>query len=742
MTELLSCILCLLLAWTLVQGLLSIARGNKTSPRKLLPGPIPFPIVGNLFELGSNPHKSLAQLAKTHGPIMSLRLGHITTIVISSATMAREVLQKHDLSFSNRFVPDALRAQKHNQVSVAWLPVSTQWRNLRKICNSHIFTSRKLDANESLRRCKVQDLLRNVQERCQAGEAINIGQAAFTTVLNLLSNTILSVDFTDPNSDGAREFMEVVLSIMEEAGKPNFVDYFPVLRKMDPQGIRRRLTAHFETIIRLFDGIIEQRLQLRKEHGFLISNDMLDTLLSICEDNSGEIDRTHLKHLLLDLFAAGTDTSSSTLEWAMAEVLRNPETLMKAKVELQQTIGKGNPLQEADIARLPYLQAIVKETFRLHPAIPFLLPRKVEADIELWGYEIPKGAQVLVNAWAIGRDPSTWTNPNSFVPERFLGSDINVKGRDFELIPFGAGRRICPGLPMAIRMVHLMLGSLIHSFDWKLEDGVTPEDMDMEDKFGLTLQKAHPLLPANFHQDPIPFPLVGNLIEIGNKPHKSLAELAKTHGPIMSLRLGHITTIVISSATVATEVLQKQDLSFSNRFITDAIRAHEHNQVSQKVQDLLQDVQESCRANRAIDISRAAFKTSLNFLSNTLFSVDFADPSSDRAREFKEVAWSIMEEVGKPNLVDYFPMLTKIDPQGIRRRLTAHFGKIIRVFDCMIDQRLHLRKENGFITKGDMLDTLLSISEEKSGEFDKTDIEHLLLDLFVAGTETTSSTLE
>lgn len=191
---------------------------------------------------------------------------------------------------------------------------------------------------------------------------------------------------------------------------------------------------------------------------------------------------------------AGTDTVTSTVEWAMAELLRNPNVMSKAKSELNQLIGKGNLVEESDIAKLPYLQAIVKETFRLHPAVPLLLPRKAEIELEINGYKVPKGAQVLVNVWAIGRDPNLWDNPNEFLPERFLGSDIDFKGRNFELTPFGSGRRICPGLPLAIRVLFLMLGLFINCFDWKLEGGIKPEDMNMDDKFGLTLEKAQPLL--------------------------------------------------------------------------------------------------------------------------------------------------------------------------------------------------------------------------------------------------------
>ncbi|ONI30082.1 hypothetical protein PRUPE_1G230000 [Prunus persica] len=164
-----------------------------------------------------------------------------------------------------------------------------------------------------------------------------------------------------------------------------------------------------------------------------------------------------------DLFSAATDTTSATLEWAMAELLRNLEKLSKAQEELKQVIGKGKSVQESDITRLPYLQAIIKETFWLHPT-------------EICGYIVPKGAQVLANAWAIGRDPNIWDSPTSFIPERFLFLDIDVTGHNFELIPFGGGRRICPGLPFAMRMLNLMLGALINSFDnWKLEDGVVPK---------------------------------------------------------------------------------------------------------------------------------------------------------------------------------------------------------------------------------------------------------------------------
>ena len=177
----------------------------------------------------------------------------------------------------------------------------------------------------------------------------------------------------------------------------------------------------------------------------------------------------------------------------MAVLLHNPKKMAKARDELEEVLGKGGQVQETDISKFYYLQAVVKETFRLHPPVPFLIPHKAETNIEICGFIVPKNAQILINVWAMGRDSSIWQNPNLFMPERFLEQDIDFKGRDFELIPFGAGRRICPGLPLANRMVHLMLASLVYYYAWKLPDEMRPEHMDMGETFGLTLHREVPL---------------------------------------------------------------------------------------------------------------------------------------------------------------------------------------------------------------------------------------------------------
>lgn len=184
------------------------------------------------------------------------------------------------------------------------------------------------------------------------------------------------------------------------------------------------------------------------------------------------------------------------VEWAMAELLRHPEIMAKARAEIEEVLGQGTKVLESDIPRLPYLQAVVKETLRQYE--PFLLPHRADKEVEICGFKIPKGTQVMVNLWAMGRDARVWEDPDRFEPDRFLKLNIDTKGADFELIPFGSGRRICPGMPLAHRMVHLILGSLVQSFEWQLGNGERPETLDMTEKHGITLQKAKPLyaIPA------------------------------------------------------------------------------------------------------------------------------------------------------------------------------------------------------------------------------------------------------
>uniref|UniRef100_A0A0D9XHU9 Cytochrome P450 n=1 Tax=Leersia perrieri TaxID=77586 RepID=A0A0D9XHU9_9ORYZ len=488
-----------LLVWVswLVLSLLSVYL-LAHSRRHLPPGPRPLPLIGSLHLLGDQPHRSLATLAKTYGPLMSLRLGAVTTVVVSSPAVAREFMQRHDAVFATRSTPDALRDHARN--SVTWLPLGPTWRDLRKVMTTELFAPHRLDALRQLRQEKVAELVEHVARLAREGEAVDVRRVASTTSLNLLSRTIFSRDLTSLDDRGtSKEFEQLMADILEAIGRPNLSDFYPALAAVDLQGWRRWQSRLFARLHPLIDAEVDQRRKQRagRQNGLKKDEaDFLEVLLDLAardDEKARGLDRDMLRAIFTDLFAAGSDTSSSTIEWAMAELLRSPLAMAKVCDELRRVIGSGRTIEESEISRLPYLQAVVKETLRLHPPGPLLLPRQATSTIQIMGYTIPKGAQVFINVWAMGQDKDTWPEPEKFMPERFIEKPIDFKGGDFELIPFGAGRRICPGLPLAFRMVHVVLASLLIHFKWTLPVEVERNGIDMKEKFGATVAKAIPL---------------------------------------------------------------------------------------------------------------------------------------------------------------------------------------------------------------------------------------------------------
>nr|AMZ03402.1 cytochrome P450 CYP76AH15 [Plectranthus barbatus]UPO25013.1 cytochrome P450 CYP76AH15 [synthetic construct] len=462
--------------------------------RNLPPGPFPLPIIGNLLQIGSKPHQSFAQLSKKYGPLMSVQLGSVYTVIASSPEMAKEILQKHGQVFSGRTIAQAAQACGHDQISIGFLPVATTWRDMRKICKEQMFSHHSLESSKELRHEKLQKLLDYAQKCCEAGRAVDIREAAFITTLNLMSATLFSTQATEFDSEATKEFKEVIEGVAVIVGEPNFADYFPILKPFDLQGIKRRANSYFGRLLKLMERYLNERLESRRLNPDAPKkNDFLETLVDIIQADEYKLTTDHVTHLMLDLFVGGSETSATSLEWIMSELVSNPSKLAKVKAELKSVVGEKKVVSESEMARLPYLQAVIKEVLRLHPPGPLLLPRKAGSDQVVNGYLIPKGTQLLFNVWAMGRDPSIWKNPESFEPERFLNQNIDYKGQDFELIPFGSGRRICPGMPLADRIMHMTTATLVHNFDWKLEDGAGDADHKGDDPFGLAIRRATPL---------------------------------------------------------------------------------------------------------------------------------------------------------------------------------------------------------------------------------------------------------
>ena len=268
---------------------------------KLPPGPLPFPIIGNILELGRYPHKALTKLSKIYGPVMTLKLGSMTTIVISSPQVAKQVLHDNSQALSSRTVPHAIQALDHHTCSVAWLPPSTQWRTLRKVCVTKVFSPQQLDSMQILRQQKVQELLDFVKEKCMKGEVLDIGEAAFTTTLNSISNTLFSMDLAHfTSNEKFQEFKDIVGGVMEEAARPNVADFFPILRSLDPQRVHAKMSSYFKRLIEIFDGIIEERVHSRvSKTDSKACNDVLDSCLNIIEETGSQMNRHEMLHLFL-----------------------------------------------------------------------------------------------------------------------------------------------------------------------------------------------------------------------------------------------------------------------------------------------------------------------------------------------------------------------------------------------------------------------------------------------------------
>ncbi|KAK9052641.1 hypothetical protein SSX86_029271 [Deinandra increscens subsp. villosa] len=451
----------------------------------LPPGPPSLPLIGNLLSLDPELHSYFATVAKTYGPISRLWLGQKLGILITSPALAREVLKLNDTIFANRDVPVAGKEAAYGGNDIVWSPYGDQWRMLRKICVREMLGNQVLDSVYSLRRKEIRNTVKYLYNH--AGSPVNVGEQMFLTVLNVITGMMWggTVKPVDRERLGG-EFRQVINEITGYLGMPNLSDFYPGLAPFDPQGVKRKMKVLAKKFDVIFEKMIDQRRKMSS--GDVNNKDFLQFLLQLKDggDSNPPFTITHLKALLMDMVVGGTDTTSNSVEFALAEMMNQPDILKKAQYELETVVGKENIVEESHINKLPYLQAIMKETLRLHPTLPLLVPHCPSESCVIGGYTIPKGARVFVNAWAIHRDPAIWENPLEFRPQRFLDGKWDYTGNDYAYFPFGSGRRICAGTAMAERMFMFLLGSIIHSFDWELGQG---KKHDLSEKFGIVLKK-------------------------------------------------------------------------------------------------------------------------------------------------------------------------------------------------------------------------------------------------------------
>ncbi|KAI7746132.1 hypothetical protein M8C21_032311, partial [Ambrosia artemisiifolia] len=462
------------------------------------PGPKPWPIIGNLNLIGPLPHRSIHNLSQKYGEIMLLKFGSYDVVFGSSIEMAKAFLKTQDVIFACRPKTAAGKHTTYNYSDMTWSPYGPYWRQARKMCQTVLFSTKRLDSYEYIRVEETQSMLKSIFK--SAGTGIRLKDVLSTVSLNVISRMVLGKRYLDESDDSVvspDEFKKMLDELFLLNGVFNIGDSIPWIDFMDVQGYVKRMKAVSKKFDRFLEHVLDEHNARRTAEGeAFVATDMVDLLLQVADDPNLDvkIERHGVKAFTQDMLAGGTESSASTVEWAISEMLIKPDIFQKATEELDRIIGKNRWVQEKDMPNLPYIKAIAIEAMRLHPVAPMLVPRRAREDCKVAGYDISEGTRVFVSVWTIMRDPKLWDNPEDFCPERFIGKEVDIKGHDFKLLPFGAGRRMCPGYSLGLKVVEGTLANLLHGFNWKLPNTMTIDDLNMEEIFGLSTPKKIPLI--------------------------------------------------------------------------------------------------------------------------------------------------------------------------------------------------------------------------------------------------------
>ncbi|XP_049362537.1 premnaspirodiene oxygenase-like [Solanum verrucosum] len=473
---------------------LLVRKWKEMNQRLLPPGPWKLPVIGSMHHLiGALPHHALAKLAKKYGPLMHLQLGEVDAVVVSSPHLAKQILKVHDLSFAARPKLVASDIVFYRQKDIAFAEYGDYWKQMRKICFSELLSAKMVKSFSLIRQDEVHNLVTSI--RSTPDDVVNMTEKA----LQLTSSVICRSAFGKVWDDRDNLLM-ITREVLDLFAGFDVVDLFPSWKLLhEISGKRNRLMNMHHKLDVIMENIIDDYKQ-NKANGVKGNNefegeDLIDVLLRVMENDELRFPVTtdNIKAVILDMFFVGTETSATTIQWALSELMKNPNIMTKAQGEARCVCKGKKDLDDSDLEKLKYLKLVVKETLRLHPPGPLLIPRECREETTIGGYTIPLKTKVIVNCWATARDPESWDDPENFVPERFENSSVDFKGNHYQFIPFGAGSRICPGMQYSLALVMYPLAQLLYHFDWKLPYGKQPEDLDMTETFGITANRKNDL---------------------------------------------------------------------------------------------------------------------------------------------------------------------------------------------------------------------------------------------------------
>nr|ASA69176.1 coumarate 3-hydroxylase [Boehmeria nivea] len=481
-------------------AILAVLVSNKLIQRlrfKFPPGPRPWPVVGNLYDIKPVRFRCFAEWARSYGPIISVWFGPTLNVIVSTADLAKEVLKENDQQLAGRFRTRAAARFSRDGKDLIWADYGPHYVKVRKLCTLELFTPKRLEAMRPIREDEVMAMVESIYKDCVSSSEENLGKTlvvrkyleavAFNNITRLVFGKRFMNNEGEVNEQG-QEFKGIVSNGIKLGASLTIAEYIPWLRLFAPLD-EEAIAKHGARRDRLTKIIMDERTEARKSGG--AKQHFVDALLTLQEKY--DLSEDTIIGLLWDMITAGMDTTAISVEWAMAELIRNPRVQQKAQEELDRVIGFDRVMNETDFSSLPYLQCVAKEALRLHPPTPLMLPHQANTNVKLGGYDIPKGSIVHVNVWAVARDPTVWKDPLEFRPERFHEEDVDMKGHDYRLLPFGAGRRVCPGAQLGINLVTSMLGHLLHHFSWTPPEGMKPEDIDLTESPGMVTYMKNPV---------------------------------------------------------------------------------------------------------------------------------------------------------------------------------------------------------------------------------------------------------
>ncbi|KAL6216082.1 hypothetical protein ACLB2K_009309 [Fragaria x ananassa] len=483
-----------------------------------------WPLVGHLPLLGGSlpPHITLGNMADKYGPVFTIKLGVYRSLIVSSWDMAKECLTTNDRVFANRPKLLVSEVMGYNYAMFGFSPYGPYWRQMRKVATLELLSNHRLESLNHVRESEVKTCIKNIYNLWKQNKNSDhvlvdmkrwFGDVTVSTMFRMVvgKRRLLETSSEREKEENER-YRKATREFFRLTGEFVTADAVPFLRWLDLGGHEKAMKKTAKEL----DDVLERWLEEHKLKRSSINStstshepdDFMDMMLSVLDDSILEFRGyttadTINKATCLALILGGTDTTTVTLTWALSLLVNNPAVLKKAQNELDAKVGRNRQVNESDVKNLMYLQAVIKETLRLYPAVPLLAPHESTEDCTVGNYHVPAKTRLIVNVWKLHRDPNVWQDPCIFRPERFLSclGDFDVRGQNFELMPFGSGRRICPGISLALQVIELTLAHLLHGYEITAP---LDEPVDMSETVGLTNMKATPLqvlLKPRLHAD-------------------------------------------------------------------------------------------------------------------------------------------------------------------------------------------------------------------------------------------------